>query len=168
MKKLIAICLLMATTFVVGAQDSKKIFLVFETESAHTQKYENGKDVWKSAIPNKNYVRIVIAPFVVPSNINSNTFGTQIMQQIANFIVKNHLDKFEKMKLHRRNYSFADVNYTDETYKRYVEDCTDCRFQYDKMIIDGFQFNPNLIIKQFPTAEMKQLNTLLSGNENYW
>ena len=84
MKKLIAICLLLATTFTVKAQATKKVFIVFETQSLSVKHTVNNKDVWKAEIPYKNYVRIIISPFDVPVDYDSNyALAKALENQIA-------------------------------------------------------------------------------------
>ena len=69
MKKLLTICLLMATLFTVKAQGTKKYFAVFETQHATARTNENNADNWKPEVPYKNFVRIVIGPYDAPIDV---------------------------------------------------------------------------------------------------
>lgn len=47
MKKLLTICLIMATVFTANAQETKKYYIVFETQHATARSYANNEDNWK-------------------------------------------------------------------------------------------------------------------------
>ncbi len=162
MKKLFAICLLLATVKMATAQETKKVFIIFETQSSSVKKTVNGEDVWKTEIPYKNYVRIVISPFDFPIKYNPNSgLSKGFDNQIAEFAYKNHLKEFEKLKFHNRAFNFSVRDYNPKDYDIATKDCKDCAFQYEKIIINGFRFN--LIEEKDWSATFKKMYTLFSG-----
>lgn len=164
MKKLITICLLIAIVFIGNAQETKKVFIVFETQSYTVKKTENGKEVWKPEIPYKNYVRIIISPFDVPVNYDlNNALSTALGNQIAEFAYKNHSKEFEKLKLHNLAFNYSVRDYNTRSYDIATKDCKDCSYQYEKIIIDGFQFNP---VEEKSVSEIyKKMHTLFTGKK---
>ena len=164
MKKLIAICLLLATTFTVKAQATKKVFIVFETQSLTVKHTVNNKDVWKPEIPYKNYVRIIISPFDVPVDYDSNyALAKALENQIAEFAYKGHLGEFEKLKQHNLAFNFSVRDYNTRSYDNETKDCKDCGYQYEKIIINGFQFKP---VEEKTYSEIyKKMHTLFTGKK---
>jgi hypothetical protein len=164
MKKLITICILLATVFTINAQETKKVFIVFETQSYTVKNTENGKDVWKPEIPYKNYVRIIISPFDVPIKYDSNNgLSTAMANQIAEFAYKSHLKEFEKLKLHNLAFNFSVRDYNTRSYDNETKDCKDCTNQHEKIIIDGFQFKP--IEEKFLSKIYMDMNRLFTGKK---
>ncbi|WP_417429618.1 hypothetical protein [Halpernia sp.] len=160
MKKLFSICLLITTLFAVNAQETKKYFIVFETQSSTARNYINNQDNWKSDVPYKKFVRIIISPFDAPS-IMDNGYTSALGNQLAEFIYKNHLKEFEKLKLHLRAFNYTTIPYTERDYKINTEDCTSCNYQHEKIIINGFKFKP---VKEFTSSEYsKKMYTFITG-----
>ena len=136
MKKAITLFLLFAA-FLAQAQTAQK-FTVYETQTAVTHDRSNQ---WKTRVPYKNYVRIVIAPYDVPANYDATRDGA-IEEQVSEFIYKNHLDKFAKLKKHMEAYNYLELGYKESDYNYYIKPCTNCNWQYEIIIITGFKFVP--------------------------
>lgn len=163
MKKLLTICLIMATTFAVNAQETKKYYIVFETQDATAKSYGNTRDEWNPNIPYKKFVRIIIGPYDAPVNMSDNGYSSGLANQLAYFIYKDHLKEFEKLKLHLRAFNFTDIPYTERDYKTSTSDCTNCNYQHEKIIIEGFTFKP---VKEYTATEYnKKMYTFITGKE---
>lgn len=166
MKKLVTVIafLLLGTITQAQAQETKKIFIVFETQPFTVLKYENGKDVWRPEIPYKKYVRIIIAPFDAPSKIHSsNGLRGALSNQLAEFVYTKHLERFEKLKLHNAAFNFSIIDYDPEVYGRRVKDCDDCNYQHEKTIIDGFTFE---VKEEFKFSEYyKNMQKFITGKK---
>jgi hypothetical protein len=159
MKKLITIYLLIATAVTVNAQETKKVFIIFETQTYTVKETVNGKDAWKAAIPYKNYVRIIISPFDVPSNYDPNGVSTALSNKIAEFAYKNHLKDFEKLKLHNLGFNFSVRDYNTKSYDYVTKDCKNCEI----IIIVGFQFKP---VEENGYSEIyKKMSALFTGKK---
>jgi len=163
MKRLLTICLIIAAVFTVNAQGTKKYFAVFETQHATARTYENNADNWKPEVPYKKFVRIVIGPYDAPIDMSENGYSTSLANQLAEFIYKDHLKEFEKLKLHLRAFNFTAIPYTESAYKIRTTDCIDCNFQHEIIIIEGFTFTP---VKEYTHNDSKKkMYTFITGKE---
>jgi hypothetical protein len=162
MKKLLTICLIMATVFTVNAQETKQFYIVFETQDYAAKHYVNGKQEWKPEVPYKKYVRFITTPFNAPADLH-NSGGTALSNQLAKFIYDRYLTLFEKLKFQNTSFNFSVRDYKDTDYAFSTEDCKNCNYQHEKTILDGFTFTP---IKEYTAGEYnKKMHTFITGKE---
>lgn len=163
MKKLLTIYLLMAMLHTVSAQETKKYYVVFETQHSTARSYANNEDNWKTEVPYKKSVRIIIGPYDAPIEMSENGYSTSLANQLAEFIYKNHLNKFEKLKLHLRAFNFSDRPYNERDYNTSTSDCSSCNYQHEKIVINGFKFKP---VKEYTANDYnKKMYSFITGKE---
>jgi hypothetical protein len=142
MKKLITILVFLLAGISLQAQQTKKVFIVVQSDDYYVSKIENGKYIWRDDISYKKYIKIITTPFDMPINNSSPTMIQGLGNQFAEFVYKNHLKEFAKLKKHLRGFTYLLVTYNAREYDFQTKDCVGCNYQYEKTIIDGFVFNP--------------------------
>lgn len=146
--------------------ETKKFFIVLETDSYFTHAFLNGKDEWKPEVPYKNYVRIIIAPFEAPAKLQSeNGYSAPLRNQLADFIVSKYMNIIEKMKLHNRAFQYSIREYNDIDYRSAISECKDCRYQHERYVLENFKFTPVIDYKNVPNESTKKINLVVSGKE---
>ncbi|MGV8946382.1 MAG: hypothetical protein ACOH1N_08140 [Lutibacter sp.] len=164
MKKLLTICLLIAIAFTSQAQETKQFYIVFETQDYAAKQYVNGKQDWKPEVPYKKYVRFITTPFEAPKELsNDNGYITANGNQLAEFIYKNQLALFEKLKFQNTSFNYSVREYNERDYGISVNDCESCNYQHEKTIIKGFKFNPK---KEYTVTEYyKKMAEFITGKK---
>ncbi|PHR12776.1 MAG: hypothetical protein COA40_07815 [Aequorivita sp.] len=141
MKQFISICLFVIISFIGSAQGTKQFYIVFETQDYAAKQFVNGKQDWKPEVPYKKYVRFVTTPFEAPTELrDDNGLQTALSNQLAEFIFKNNLALFEKLKRQNTSFNFSLRDYNERDYNISTKDCESCNYQYEKTIIEGFNF----------------------------
>jgi hypothetical protein len=163
LSKFILLAVILSFSCIANAQETKKYYVVFETQYATARSTINNTNDWKPEVPYKKFVRIVIAPFDGPANMSENGYSSALSNQLAEFVQKNHLDKFKKLKLHLRAFNFSTPMYKERDYNISTSPCDDCNYQHEITIIDGFKFKA---AKEFTSnAHTKKMYTFITGKE---
>ncbi|MFA5298794.1 MAG: hypothetical protein WC389_11370 [Lutibacter sp.] len=164
MKKLLTICFLIAISLTSKAQENKQFYIVFATQDYAAKQYLNGKQDWKPEVPYKHYVRFITTPFEAPKDLSyDNGYSSAVGNQVAEFVYKNHLALFEKLKLQNTSFNFSIREYKERDYAFDTEDCKDCNYQHEKTIIKGFKFNPK---KEYTVTEYyKKMAEFITGKK---
>lgn len=111
MKKLLTLCLLLTIAFTSQAQEIKKYYIIFYTQDYAAKHYVNSVQEWKPEVPYKKYVRFITTPFDAPENMAN---GAAISNQLAEFVFKNYLPLFEKLKFQNTSLTIVSPNIMNE------------------------------------------------------
>ncbi len=141
MKKLLTILVFLLAGITLQARQTKKVFIVVQSEDSYVAKTENGKQIWRDDIIYKKYLKIITTPFDMPVKVSSS-MERGLSNQFSEFIYKNRLKEFEKLKRHLRGFAFTVLDYNTNNYDVETKDCKGCNYQYEKTILDGFVFKP--------------------------
>ena len=100
----------------------------------------------------------------MPVDYDSNyALAKALENQIAEFAYKGHLGEFEKLKQHNLAFNFSVRDYNTRSYDNETKDCKDCGYQYEKTIINGFQFKP--VEEKTYSENYKKMHTLFTGKK---
>ena len=140
MKKLLFVTLICLVTSYTTQAQTKKIYCYIETESNYVFKYNTFE--WKAEVPYKHFVRLVSEVIEVPNEY-------YIREQFYEYVVKNYLPDFKKMKLHKdfvriSIYDYDNTNQPEEgySYKQLFKEQPRSSWQYEAILIKGFKYNP--------------------------
>lgn len=141
MKKLTLILLLVAISGATLQAQTKKMYVYIQTH--HSVVFENGTFNWKAKVPYKNFVRFVSEIIDVPKDDD----GSNIRLQFYEYLMKNYLSDFKKMKLHE-DYPRASVwEYKSDNksmvrdYEYLFEKQEKVSWNYETILVKGFKYD---------------------------
>lgn len=163
MKKIIFILIVLSISSLSLMAQTKKMYVYVSTDSYTV--FESGTINWKAKVPYKNFVRFVSEIVDVPQGDYAQNMRTQFYE----YLVKNYLNDFKKMKLHnevaRASLNDYDSNNPNlvRSYESLFEKLEKSSWQYEIILVKGFKYDPKKTTSG-PLFE-KAKNILIKGVE---
>ena len=132
--------LLMSASFLLA--QTKKKYIYINTDSYSV--FESGTFNWKANVPYKNFVRFVSELVDVAEGDYAQTMPMQFYE----YLVKNYLPDFKKMKLHNTSALASVWDYDSENpnlvrnYEHLFEKEEHSSWQYETILVKGFKYDP--------------------------